>query len=424
MAFPPYINIFGGDPIWPSDISYIEYNLDTIGTSITLQFPQVATTAYVTAGTINVLTSNAANTITMPDVTIVSPGYTMWVRNSGSVNLSIYKNDGTTLIVAIAPGLTYALQIIDNTTVNGLWYLLQLGAGSSSVSAAALAGPGLTVNPLDVTKLAVNVTSRIINTPGYTIVQSDRAILLIWTGGTATINLPAIAGMNGFLCYISNLSVGGILTIQCQVGETINNVNSISVNPGVSFEVTAGATAYYTIGAPQFSLNNFSFPDGTISAPSINFQSDTASGFSHAFIDANNEALNFSLNGALQASFATIAGAPSAHFSGSVFSETGVYVFGTDDTKTRFARTVSGAEHIINHIVYNVAGTDFVNMSLNSSGLLSYQTSGGANALDIHTNDLTVLTTATIANLVVTPGTTTNIQRNSVSYMAWQRVMA
>lgn len=395
MAYPPWINIFGGGPLWPSSVSYISYNLDTIGQSITLQFPQVATTNYVTAGTINVLTSNTTHTITMPDVTIVSPGYTMWVRNSGSVNLTLYKNDGSVLLV-IAPGLTWGIQVIDNTTAAGLWYTLQFGAGSSSVSSAALAGAGLIVDPLAITKLATNVIAREFSSGGYVVAQSDRAILLVWVGGSNTLYLPDIATLlPGFQCYVSNMSVGGILTIECQVmGQLINKEASITCNPGVSFEIAAGPTEYYTIGTPQFSLSTFSFPDGSISAPSINFVTDPSSGFSHSFTDSTNQSLNFSLNATLQAAFALVSGVSIASFvgvlaGGSIQSIGGLYVYGSDATKTRSELNVSGPTNILNTYVYNVAGTESMQMQMTSTGKM---------------------------NLVQA-----NYERDQVSYLAWMR---
>ena len=395
MAYPPWINIFGGGPVWPSSVSYISYDLDTIGMSITLQFPQVATTQYVTAGTINVLTSNTANTITFPDVTIVSPGYTMWVRNSGSVNLTLYKNDGT-LLVVIDPGLTWFIQVIDNTTAAGVWFTGQFGAGSSTVNPAALAGPGLIVNPLNATQLATNIVAREFNT-AYTVLPTDRATLLVWTGGTETLTLPTVF-TPGFIFYVSNISTGGILTIESAGGTPlINGAPSIICNPGNSFEIDAGPVNYYTIGTPQFSFSTFSFPDGTISNPSINFVSDNSSGFSHVYTTANTQALNFSLGGLLQASFFTSAGVSAAAFNNLVSanyfeSVNGQYVFGTDLTKSRLELdAISGGQKVLNFFAYNQAGSAFTNMQLVSSGYL---------------------------NLVQA-----DFQRDAISYLAWMRTM-
>lgn len=397
MAYPPWINIFGGGPVWPSSVSYISYDLDTIGMSITLQFPQVATTQYVTAGTINVLTSNTANTITFPDVTIVSPGYTMWVRNSGSVNLTLYKNDGT-LLVVIDPGLTWFIQVIDNTTPAGGWFTGQFGAGSSTVNPAALAGPGLIVNPLNATQLATNIVAREFNT-AYTVLPTDRATLLVWTGGTETLTLPTVF-VPGFIFYVSNISTGGILTIESAGGTPlINGAASITCNPGNSFEIDAGPVNYYTIGTPQFNFSNFTFPDGSSSNPSINFASDHAAGFSFLKTSAAPliEQLQISLNGILQAAFFTNTGVSGASFANLVSAQyfesvAGQYVFGTDPTKSRLELdAISGGQKALNFFAYNQAGSAFTNMQLVSSGYL---------------------------NLVQA-----DFQRDAISYLAWMRTM-
>lgn len=423
MTTPPYIEVFGGGPIWPSSVSYVQYDLDALDKSIILELPQVATTEFVTAGTMNFLTTDTAHTVTMPDVSIVSPGYTFWVRNSGSVDLTIFKNDGTTLLLTITAGLTYFIQVIDNSTANGLWYTGQFGAGSSIVTSAQLTGPGITLDPLDLTRLATQILSREFNTPGYTIAPIDRANLLIWTGGTATIFLPDVATLgDGFLVYISNQSVGGLLTIQCATGgQLINGLPFITCNPGSSFEIVASdgmiatASNYYTIGIAQTSVGTATFLDGSIAAPSINFRTDETSGFSHQFTDFSDQAISISLNGILQASFSSALARNVASFVGSVASNGFKYVYGTGGAtlinESSTFLSIDGDEHILNFSIYNDAG-NFVNMSLSSTGVLSYQTDGGANPLDIHAS------TATIS-----PGPGLNLQRDGISYLAWARIM-
>lgn len=313
MAFPPYVEVFGGQPVWPSENSYISYDLDTISIPITLQFPQVATTVFVTAGTIQVTTSNVANTITMPDVTIVSPGYTIWIRNIGSVNLNILKNDGTAL-ATIGAGQTWYIQVTDNSTAAGIWYISLIGAGSSSVQPVAIAGPGLTVNPLNSSQLATNVTSRILSA-NYTLQPSDRAVLLVWMGGTGIITLPPSATTPslsaGFLCYLTNMNPNAILTITASLGDLINGVDSITCLYGNSFIIELGTVAtigvtgqYYTIGNSIVDLSNSSFPNGTASNPSINFIGDNLSGFSFFPSGVSiPESVNVSIAGNLVAEF-------------------------------------------------------------------------------------------------------------------------
>ncbi len=403
MAFPPWINTFGGSPLWPASISYIAYDLVALGKSIVLEFPQVATTDYVVAGTMYIKGNLSGSfTVTMPDVTIVSPGYVAWIKNIGVGNLTIKKADATTLVV-IGPGVVYSVQVIDNTTTAGTWATVQFGAGSSSVSAAALVGPGLTVDPLNSLHLATNITAREFSTGGYTVQQTDRAILLAWTGGTDTIFLPTIVGNAGFLFYLSNLGTG-ILTIQPSVGgQQINKQNFITAKPGDSFTISCGDLEYYTIGDSGFTSSAFTFPDGSIGNPSLNFSSDTTSGYSHSYTTSATQALNFSLHGVLQFSLATLASTSHAFFTNDVqatsYNSIGIgggingrYVFGNDPTKTRIELNSLGApENSLQIFVYTTTGIEKIAAEFDTRGFLNLPQA--------------------------------DFERDAISYAAWMRAM-
>lgn len=400
MPIDPWVNVFGGQPAWPSNVSYLSYDLDTIGSSITLEFPWVATTLYVTAGTMQISTSDSARTVTMPDVTIVSPGTIFWIWNSGSADLDILKNDGSAL-VTLEPTQIWSIEVIDNTTAAGDWLTSQFASSSSTVIPAQLAGPGLIVDPLDSLKLATAIESRTFNDAGYTVQASDRAMLLVWTGGTDTLYLPdyATAGFTNFIFYISNMSVGGILTIETVVlGQTINLESSIVCNPGISYAIQlTAANGYFTIGTPEVNLTSFSFPDGTIGNPSINFITNTTSGFSHTFTAPGNEAINVSLNGVLQANFVTAAGVSTANFSQHILSEditlTAGAIYLEDFTnRSRLVLGESSPDQYFETHVYNVAGSSYVATLLSSTGLLNYDTAG--NPLRIQISDGTLSTPA------------------------------
>jgi hypothetical protein len=305
--------------------------------------------------------------------------------------LTILKNDGSPLVV-IDPGLTWFVQVTNNTSAAGLWFTGQFGAGSSMVSASALAGAGLAVDPVDPTRLATNIIAREFSTGLYVIQQSDRAILLVWTGGTETIYLPDIATLlPGFQCYLSNLSVGGILTVQCQViGQLINKLPSVNCNPGDSFEIAAGPTEFYTIGTPQLSFAGFYFPDGSIANPSIAFVTPTPlhnSGFSHQYSDANNQALNFSLNGNLQASFSLAAGVSVAVFPHIIQTINGTIVFGNGSANALIF--LDQGNDILNFRAFNAGGVTFTNMELLATGYLNLPQA--------------------------------DFQRDAISYLAWMR---
>lgn len=386
-----------GNAIWPSSNSYIAYNLSILG-SITLQFPQVATTEFVTAGTISVTLSSTATTMTMPDVTIVSIGTTFWIVNKGSVSLTVNKNDGSTLLIVPA-GTVWAIQIIDNSTAPGIWDAWQLGAGSSSVTAAQLAGAGLIVDPLALTRLATNITSRTFSS-NYTLAPSDRAVLLVWTGGSGTLHLPDIATLaTGFLCYVRNLGTG-VLTIQTDVGgQTINGLPAINPKPGESFTLVAGSgVGYYTVGDSALSTGpGYVFPDGAIATPSIAFISDPTSGFSHTWTSDATQKIDVSLHGALQLSVSTSGSVPKSIFTNIVeaqtyISDNGLYTLSSDITKSRMQFSASSG-------LNNSLTTSLYFTTLAPAVTSTFDTSGYFN---------------------ISPA---DYQRDSISYAALMRVM-
>ena len=156
-----YTNVFGGNVIYPAEVSYrpVALSADT-----TLAWPtELATDTNVVAQIMDVTPSGAGLSIIMPAANQVSVGETTLIFNVGASAFSVKDNAGNT-IASISPGLAWQLYVTDNSTVAGSWRAVQYGAGSSSATAGSLTGYGIVAiaNTLNqsapVSNIAVNYT--------------------------------------------------------------------------------------------------------------------------------------------------------------------------------------------------------------------------------------------------------------------------
>jgi len=206
-----------------------------------------------TIGTAETITANAL-LLELPPATQVSTGQAIIVRNVGSNSFTVADTSGNT-IVSVASGIAYYIWLTDNSTVNGTWTEIQLGAGTSSANASQLAGYGL--EALGTTLNTITpITSYYSSSSLSANAQSQ---LSVWRGGAGTITLPAasVVGMNWFTIIKNNGT--GILTVQTSGTDTIDITNSSAqLQIGESFAlVSDGSTGFSSWGYGQSTLFNF-----------------------------------------------------------------------------------------------------------------------------------------------------------------------
>jgi hypothetical protein len=246
-----YTDIFTGSPVQPSDVSYTSY---TLTESITLVWPQTGLeTDNIVARIIDISSSSSSYTITMPDATQVSVGQDVLFRNLGAQDITIKKNDGTTLVVVQAspdPNANY-IYLTNNSTAAGTWGVVNYGTGTSSADAATLAGYGL-----QAITTTLNVDMSITNIPesgtNYNVTTADRGQLLVWDSGNGTVTLPSAASVgNGFIFSINNASdVGGEIEIVPDGSDTIDTFQSnypVSILESLSL-VSNGQDGWHSLG--------------------------------------------------------------------------------------------------------------------------------------------------------------------------------
>jgi hypothetical protein len=193
-------------------------------------------------------------TLQLSDARQVSTGYTAIFNNVGANTFSVLDAQGNTLL-SVASGQAWILVLSDNTTLQGTWRVVQLGAGVSSANAAALAGNGLKA-------ISTLLNERIfINAQGasYVIQATDRAACIEWTGGSGGVftgPTPSVVGSDWF-CYIKN-SGTGVLTLSAATG-TIDGTASKSFNPNDSCIVVSDGINLFTMGFGQSVASSFNF---------------------------------------------------------------------------------------------------------------------------------------------------------------------
>ncbi len=250
MAFT---DVFGGDLIFPSQLSYLKI---TTAVDITLQWPteQQITDGNVVADFLDIDATVASINISMPSASVTNTGNKATISNVGSNNFDVLDNTGGP-IQTIEPGDVWVIVLTDNTTQAGIWSTFQLGATVSVASAAALAGAGIkAIGVLLNQKIDSDVEA---STP-ITVVNGDRAKCLIWVSGAGQADLPdpGVVGDDWF--FMLRNSGTGTLTIVPPSGQIDGSAN-ITLEPNDSTFIFTDGTDFFTVGLTQSSTIGFDF---------------------------------------------------------------------------------------------------------------------------------------------------------------------
>jgi hypothetical protein len=279
-----FTQVFGGTTIYPSGVSYRAVSLSA---NQTLAWPvETATSSDVVAQIMDVTPTVGSLSIIMPPANEVSVGETTLFFNAGSFAFTVKDNGGNT-IVSIAPGLSYQVYLIGNSTVNGTWRSTQYAAGTSSATAGSLVGAGIkAIN----TTLNQSMSVTTLNS-NYTIGDADRSEAFVWTGGAGTLTLPSASTVGSdWFCHIRNSGTGAISAAPVG-GQLINGAASLAFNPGDSAIVICDGSGFFTIGFGQSASFAFDYV-------SIDLTSQTSP---YTLSGANLNRISYSFGGTLAA---------------------------------------------------------------------------------------------------------------------------
>ena len=242
-----YTDPFTAQTISPSQVAYESL---TISQSTFLTWPVNGNTGFIAANIIEVTATTTGLLLYLPTALQVSVGQALIIRNIGSNTFTVTDTLGNT-IIAIPPGSsqssinTYYIYLTNNTTTNGTWSNIAMGAGTSSSSASTLAGFGLTAIGSTLNS-AFPITTLY---SGTTLNSNSRASLFVWAGGVGTITLPsAVTVANNWFVIIKNAGTG-ILTLSPSGTDTIdgNSNQQLQLTESIMI-VSNGSTGFNTFG--------------------------------------------------------------------------------------------------------------------------------------------------------------------------------
>ena len=250
---PIYTDVFGGANIYPSEISYSALALTV---DVTLSWPtETSTSVNLATRIMNISAVSAGLSIYLPDASKTGTGQTILFNNTGAQTITV-RNAGGTQVVTVAAGTLWQIYLTNNSTVNGVWSILQYGATTSTANASALAGTGIVAVG---TLLSQSVPITQFNT-NYTAGDTDRAKMYLWTGsGAGTLTLPSAATVgNNWFMYLRNAG-GGQVTLTPSGVNTIDGLATKAYQPTESSIIVSDGTNFYTLGFGQASVFVFDY---------------------------------------------------------------------------------------------------------------------------------------------------------------------
>ena len=275
-----YTNVFGGNTIYPSDVSYLALALDA---DTALEWPLENSGTLPPAARIIDVTPDAAGwAVTLPDATLTGAGQVILFNNlSGSDNFLVKDYAGNTL-ATVGFGEQWELYLAATTTAAGTWRVFRFGASTAGVQPSSLAGFGLTVTGSTLSQAAPVTT---FNTTGLNVSSSNRASAFVWEGtGAGTINLPTAVGVgNNFFIFVRNEG-GGDLTVEPAGTEVINGAVNLALRPGDSATVITDGVKWYTIGLGQEAVFAFDYTSITVTGGNYSLAGSELNRIAYKFV--------------------------------------------------------------------------------------------------------------------------------------------
>jgi hypothetical protein len=239
-----YTQVFGGTNIYPSDVSYLPFNLSTADVVLSwpLETNAPANGTLTAARIMGVNSTGSSLKVYLPAANSASVGAVLLFNNTGTTTFTVVGSTGTT-ICSVTSGQLWQVYMTDNTTAAGVWVAYQFGSTTTQANAGALAGAGLKAITTTLNQ-AISVTSLSSN---YTVNSPDRSTLINWTGASGTVTLTSAATLGtDFFFYLRN-SGTSTLTVT-PTGSLIDGSASMSFPIGNSAMIISNGANYYTVG--------------------------------------------------------------------------------------------------------------------------------------------------------------------------------
>ncbi len=233
-----YVNPYTGSTISPTQVSYESIS---ISSNTTLDWPVNGNSGNIVANIIEVTATAINLQLAMPSAAQVSSGQSVLIKNIGSNPFTVVDYSGNTLVV-VNSGVAQYIYVKDNSTNNGIWGIVQFGAGTSSANASVLAGYGM-----QAASTTLNTISPITTvSSNFLITGIAQSSFYVWTGGIGTITLPAANTVSlGWYVIVKNDGTG-ILTIALNGSNTIDGNANAQLQIGESFVIVSNTSSWYS----------------------------------------------------------------------------------------------------------------------------------------------------------------------------------
>ena len=243
-----FTNVFGGNPVTPSDVSYQSI---TLSGATQLSWPTELSTGPVLTTVVDTL---GAGSLTLPDATLGANGRSVIVNNQ-AVGAVVVNKFGGGSVASVASGTSWFIYLADNSTQAGVWRAVQLGAYVSNATASALAGAGMiAIGALLSPSIAAQ---RITAVP--TINDAARGQSVVWSGSSAaSFALPSPAALTTGWYYIVKNDTNFAVTI-APVSGTLDGQTSITLLYNDSAIIMTNGTDFFTVGYKSTLSNSFTF---------------------------------------------------------------------------------------------------------------------------------------------------------------------
>ena len=196
-----YTSVFGGATLYPAAQSYLSISF---AADIVLAWPiEQQIGGNVVADIMDLDATQANLNVDLPDARQVSNGVQSVFTNIGSNTFTV-RDAALGTIISVAPGEAWVAYLTDNLTLGGTWRTFQLGATVSVSNASALAGLGVKAIS---TTLNQRMTPRTTAVTPITVIGTDRAGVIVYTGGVGVANLTA-AGTLGSDWFVAMRNSG------------------------------------------------------------------------------------------------------------------------------------------------------------------------------------------------------------------------
>jgi hypothetical protein len=246
-----YTQVFGGNTIFPSDVSYLRLDIDA---DVVLDWPLENEGATPAARIIDLAPTGPGFSVTLPIASQTGTGQTLLFNNLGPDVVSVLDQSGNT-ILSLTAGSQWQIYLVDNTTTDGVWRVFRYGAATAQAQASALAGFGLlaTGSTLSQQYPVLEFSSN------FAAAAANRAATLVWTGASGTLSFPSagVAG-SGWFVNVRNAGAGDLL-LQPNGVQLINGAPSLSLRPGDSAVIISNGSGWYTVGLGQDAVFAFDY---------------------------------------------------------------------------------------------------------------------------------------------------------------------